>query len=178
MNQMTEVKIVFTGTVGAGKTTAINAISEIATVTTEAIASDETALRKETTTVGMDYGEIEIDQGLVLRLYGTPGQRRFRHMWEILAKGALGFVILVDNSRPLPLSDLSIYLDNFKPYMEESGAVIGVTRTDVSPEPAIDAYYQFLKDRGEMYPVMTADVRCKENVLMLLDALFSSLEMG
>ncbi len=176
MSDAVEVKIVFTGTVGAGKTTAINAISQISTVSTEAIASDETALRKETTTVGMDYGEVEIDAGLVLRLYGTPGQRRFKHMWDVLARGALGFVILVDNSRPLPLSDLSIYLDNFKPHIEKSAAVIAVTRTDVSAEPTIEAYYQYLNDRGEMYPVMTADARNDKDVLMLLDALFTSLE--
>lgn len=72
MSNVTEVKIIFTGTVGAGKTTAINAISEIKTISTEAVATDETAQRKETTTVGMDYGEVTVDEGLVLRLYGTP----------------------------------------------------------------------------------------------------------
>ncbi len=80
MSQITEAKIIFVGSVGAGKTTAITAISDIATVSTEAIATDDTALRKETTTVGMDYGEVRIDAGLVLRLYGTPGQGRFSHM--------------------------------------------------------------------------------------------------
>jgi signal recognition particle receptor subunit beta len=176
MSDVTEVKIIFTGTMGAGKTTAINAISEIKTISTEAVATDETAQRKATTTVGMDYGEVTVDEGLVLRLYGTPGQRRFRHMWEILAKGALGFVILVDNARPSPLEDLSIYLDNFKHYIAASAAVIGVTRTDVSTQPDIDAYYRYLAEREEMHPVMTVDVRRKEDVLMLLDTLLLSRE--
>ncbi|MFO1349306.1 MAG: ATP/GTP-binding protein [Gammaproteobacteria bacterium] len=177
MAGQTEVKIVFSGPPGAGKTTAIKTISQIAVVSTEAKASDDLALRKETTTVGMDYGEIEIDAGLVLRLYGTPGQARFRHMWEILAKGALGFVILADNSRPQPFSDLAIYLDNFKSYIEQSAAVIGVTQVDVSAEPRIEDYYQFLRGRGEMYPVLTADPRRKEDVLKLLDTLFTNLEL-
>lgn len=176
MSDVTEVKIIFTGTMGAGKTTAINTISEIKTISTEAVATDETAQRKETTTVGMDYGEVTVDEGLVLRLYGTPGQRRFRHMWEILAKGALGFVILVDNARTNPLDDLSIYLDNFKNHIAASAAVIGVTRTDVSAQPDIDAYYQYLAEREEMHPVMTVDVRRKEDVLMLLDSLLLSRE--
>lgn len=177
MSNMIEAKIIFIGAVGAGKTTAINTISDIATVSTEAIATDETALRKETTTVGMDYGEVRIDNSLVLRLYGTPGQSRFAHMWEILADGAMGFVILVDNSSPAPLEDLTMYLQNFKPYLEQSAAVVAVTRTDVSPQPDIDTYYQFLEERGEMYPVITTDVRRKEDVLILLDTLLSYLEL-
>ena len=172
-----EIKIVFTGTVGAGKTTAISAISDIQTVRTEAKATDETAKMKETTTVGMDYGEVAIDDELVLRIYGTPGQRRFSHMWDILAKGALGFVILIDNSRTLPLSDLSVYLDNFKPYIEKSGAVIGINKYVEGEGLEIDDYYQYLADRGEMYPVMTTDIRQREDVLMLLDSLFTTLEV-
>ena len=176
MSDMVEAKIIFTGTVGAGKTTAIRAVSEIDAVSTEAIASDEVADVKETTTVGMDYGEVTIDENLVLRLYGTPGQERFRHMWQILADGALGFVILVDNTREDPISDLCIYLDNFADNIRESGAVVAVTRSDISSEPPIAKYYEMLSTRGETLPVMTADVRLRGDVLMLLDSLFTTLE--
>lgn len=177
MSDVTEAKIVFIGPVGAGKTTAIRALSDFEPISTDVVASDETALTKETTTVGMDYGELQIDDTLVLRLYGTPGQRRFSHMWSILSQGALGFIILVDNSRRLPMSDLGVYLDNFQPYIAESGAVIAVTRTDIAAQPDLDAYHKFLKDRGEMYPIMTADVRRKEDVLLLLDTLLTGLEL-
>ncbi len=176
MSDVVEAKIIFTGTVGAGKTTAIRAVSEIDAITTEAIASDEVAQIKETTTVGMDYGEVTIDEGLVLRLYGTPGQERFRHMWKILADGALGFVILVDNTRDDPISDLCIYLDNFADGIKASGAVVAVTRSDMSPEPPVAKYYEMLSARGETLPVMTADVRLRGDVLMLLDSLFTILE--
>ena len=177
MSDITEAKIIFIGPVGAGKTTAIRAISDFEPISTEVVASDETSLIKETTTVGMDYGEIEIDETLVLRLYGTPGQRRFAHMWDILAQGALGFIILVDNSRRLPLSDLGMYLDNFKPYIATSAAVIAVTRTDLAPQPDLHAYHKFLQERGETYPVMTADARQKDDVLTLVDTLLTCLEL-
>jgi signal recognition particle receptor subunit beta len=177
MSDIIEAKILFTGPVGAGNTTAIKALSDFEPITTDVVASDETSLVKETTTVGMDYGEVQIDEHLVLRLYGTPGQRRFAHMWSLLAEGALGFIILVDNSRRLPLSDLSIYLDSFKTYIAKTAAVIAITRSDLAPQPDMEAYYTFLRDRGEMYPVMTADVRRKEDVLMLVDTLLTCLEL-
>ncbi|WP_245391541.1 GTP-binding protein [Thioflexithrix psekupsensis] len=78
---MSEIKIVFTGSMGAGKTTAIAAISEIPVINTDVRATDPTTLqRKATTTVAMDYGELTLEDGQKLRLYGTPGQLRFEYM--------------------------------------------------------------------------------------------------
>lgn len=178
MNTPTEAKIIFTGTVGVGKTTAIRCISAIEPVNTEALASDEVAQQKKTTTVGMDYGEIQIDEQLTLRLYGTPGQERFSFMWDILAKGALGIIILIDNTRPDPIADMTMYLDNFREYILDSAAVIAVTRTEKAPQPSLNEYHQCLIQRGEMYPLTTADTSRREDVLMLLDTLFSSLELS
>ena len=98
-------------------------------------------------------------------------------MWEVLAKGALGLIILVDNSRSLPLSDLGIYLDSFKTFIDESAAVIVVTRTDMSLEPGLEAYHRFLEDRDEFYPVVIADMRQQEDVLGVIEILLSSLEV-
>ena len=170
------MKEIFTGPGGAGKTTAIRAVREIDAVLKEATAFGKVAAMNETTTVGMDYGEITIDEGLVLRLYGTPGRERFRHMWPIVADGALGFVMLVDNTREDPIRDLCIYLDNFADSIKESGAVVAVTRSDMSPEPPVAKYYEMLSARGQTLPVMTADVRLRGDVLMLLDSLFTTLE--
>ena len=72
-----EHKIIFAGPVGAGKTTAIGAISDIPVVATEARATDAVALRKNRTTVAMDYGLMILDGGIKLHLYGAPGQERF-----------------------------------------------------------------------------------------------------
>ena len=85
---MNEYKILITGTMGAGKTTAIAAISEVPPIMTD-VQNNDTSNSKLTTTVGLDYGELSLDGGDKLRIYGTPGQERFAFMWKVLAKGAL-----------------------------------------------------------------------------------------
>lgn len=173
-----EHKILFTGTMGAGKTTAISSVSGIRMVNTEAANTDQGLFRKATTTVGFDYGEIALEDGSVLRLYGTPGQKRFEFMWRIVARGALGLIILVDNSRPDPFEDLQIYLDNFSRFVQSGCAVIGVGRCESNPSPTADDYYEYLAERELMLPVFQVDVREGGDVLMLLDVLFSVLEVG
>lgn len=171
-----EIKIVFSGTAGSGKTTAIANISELPPVSTEAPITDGSDGDKQTTTAAMDYGEIDLGDELVLRLYGTPGQRRFRHMWELLVPGALGVVILVDNARRLPLSDAAIYLDNFAGLVDPDSVIIGITKTDMAPHPSIADYKRLLAERRESYTVLPVDVRKREDVLMIIDALLTSVE--
>src|SRR2546423_3520262 len=101
------VKIVVAGGSAVGKTTTVAAISEIAPLTTEAemtaasVGVDEPALAtgKTTTTVAMDFGCVTIDRSLKLYLFGTPGQSRFGFMWDDLARGALGALVVVDSTR-------------------------------------------------------------------------------
>lgn len=95
-----QVKVVITGPFGAGKTTLIKTMSEIAVLSTErkVTGTGERAV-KSNTTVAMDFGRMTIDAELVLYLFGTPGQKRFDFMWDILSEGMLGFVILVDATR-------------------------------------------------------------------------------
>jgi hypothetical protein len=173
---MSEHKILFTGTMGAGKTTAIAAISEIAVVSTDVANQDKAEHAKAQTTVGMDYGEITLEGGDKVRLVGTPGQTRFDFMWKILARGALGVVILIDNSRPDPLADLAIYIDSFRDLIIQQGGVIGIGRTESAPLPAMDDYYQFLMEKDLVMPCFAVDVRRQNDVLVLIDALVSLLE--
>lgn len=163
---------------GAGKTTAISSVSGIKMVNTEAANRDKGLFNKATTTVGFDYGEVGLEDGSVLRLYGTPGQRRFEFMWKIIARGALGLIILVDNSRPDPLDDLGMYIDNFKSLVDNGSTVIGVGRTEEHANPSMDDYYDYLAKRDLMLPVFEADVRKSEDVLMLLDVLFNMIEVA
>ena len=121
-------KIIFSGTVGAGKSTAINALSDIPPVSTEAVASDDTAKLKKTTTVAMDYGVLNLPDGEKVMLYGTPGQERFSFMWDILSEGGIGLVLLINNANPDPLADLKIYLDAFKDFISKTAVTIGVRR--------------------------------------------------
>lgn len=173
---MSELKLIFTGAPGAGKTTAITAISEFEPISTDMATTDALAEQKEETTVAMDFGEITLDDGERVRLYGTPGQERFEFMWKILIEGGLGLIILVDNSRPDPIADLAVYINNFRDFIEETSAVIGITRADLPSKTTLDDYYSYLETTGLPIPIMEADVREKDDVLMLLDLLISSLE--
>lgn len=170
-----EYKLVFAGSMGAGKTTAITAISDAAPVVTEALNSDRTQHAKAQTTVGFDYGEVALDGGDRLRLYGMPGQERFDFIWKTASEGALGVVLLADNTRRDPLADLELYADAFRAFAERGAMVIGVGRLDQGAL-AIDDYVHWLEQRGLTLPVFSVDVRQREDVVLLLDALLNQLE--
>ena len=171
-----EKKIIFAGPVGAGKTTAISAVSDIAVVGTEAKASDEVALRKNNTTVAMDYGVLNLEGGEKVHLYGTPGQDRFSFMWEILSEGAMGFVILIDSARPEPMADLEYYLKAFSKPIDKCGnaVVIGVTRTELNPQAnPLDRFYKQLAAMKLNIPVFEVDGRQRADVKQMLLALLT-----
>ena len=101
------VKILVVGAFGVGKTTLIGSVSEIPplrteeTMTVASVGVDSLSGLdgKTTTTVAMDFGRITVSQEVVLYLFGTPGQRRFWDLWEGLADGAVGALVLVDPRR-------------------------------------------------------------------------------
>ncbi len=113
---MQTVKMVVTGPFSSGKTQFIQTVSEIDVVATERKISSESEKIKETTTVAMDFGRITVDDDLVLYLFGTPGQKRFDFMWEILSEGMLGFVVMVDSSRPETFREARRILETFRAY--------------------------------------------------------------
>jgi len=113
---MQTVKMVVTGPFNAGKTEFIRSVSEIDVVSTERKISTESERVKETTTVAMDFGRITVDEELVLYLFGTPGQRRFDFMWEILSEGMLGFIVMVDSTRPETFREARNIMTTFKAY--------------------------------------------------------------
>lgn len=172
-----KIKIVFTGCVGAGKTTAIATISEVAPLSTEAKPTEDSVVkRKSTTTVAMDFGELTLEDNTKLYLYGTPGQRRFDFMCHILTRGALGLIILIDNSHENPMAELDYFLNLNAAFLQESAAVIGITHYDESTKPSIDEYYRVLEERGDPWPVLHADARNAADVVVLLNTLLATLE--
>jgi uncharacterized protein len=170
-----EHKILFTGIAGAGKTTAIAAVSEIPPLNTD-VGNTDALLGKATTTVGLDYGELTLEDGDKLRLYGTPGQMRFDFMWQILARGALGLIILVDNRRPDPLADLDVYLDGFKDLIKTTACVIAVGRLETHPKPDLEDFADHVQAKGILCPVIPTDVRDTAQVVQLLELLMLQLE--
>ncbi|MEY1660817.1 GTP-binding protein [Isoalcanivorax beigongshangi] len=171
-----ELKFIFTGTPGVGKTTAIRAVSDTVPVSTDVLATDELAAIKSHTTAALDFGELRLENGDLVRLYGTPGQERFEFMWDILAEGALGLVVLVDHSRPQAVQDMCLYLDSFKQLVARTGAVVAVTRHPQPDTAALTDYQDALEARGLCLPVLAVDIRQAEDVRLLLDVLMTTAE--
>jgi uncharacterized protein len=171
------VKIVIAGGFGVGKTTAVGSISEISPLTTEADMTSAAAgiddvskvPGKRTTTVAMDFGCITIDESLKLYLFGTPGQDRFGFMWDDLAIGAIGALVIVDSRR---LDDCYPAVD----YFERLGLpfVVAVNRFDglvAHDLPSI----RWALAIDEAVPLITFDARDK---LSVRDALLVVLDQA
>lgn len=100
-------KILVAGGFGVGKTTLVSAVSEVQPLRTEEVLTTQSipvddvdgVEFKATTTVALDFGRITIKDDLVLYLFGTPGQERFWFLWDELAYGAIGAVVLADTRR-------------------------------------------------------------------------------
>lgn len=164
-------KIIIAGPVGAGKTEAIRSLSDKEVVTTEEIASDDTKLLKKTTTVAMDYGIMKLETGEQVRLYGTPGQKRFDFMWEILSENALGLVLLLNATYDDPVQDLKDYMESFLPLIESSTMVVGVTHAESMPWDLHQRLTDELIRQGVPAIVMTVDARDKEQMAQLVSVL-------
>ena len=170
-------KIIFTGPVGAGKTTSIAALSDIPPVRTDEAASDMTVQRKAGTTVAMDYGRLDLPSGERVHLYGTPGQQRFDFMWDILIQGGIGLILLLDNTRPDPFQDLRFFLNAFREFIDQTGVVVGVTRMDLQPTPRLSDYHVQLDRCGRRgAPVFEVDARRRYDVSILTEALLHSID--
>lgn len=172
---MQTVKMVVTGPFNAGKTEFISSVSEIEVVSTERRITDETASVKLETTVAMDFGRITIDEDLVLYLFGTPGQKRFDFMWEILSEGMLGFIVLVDSVRPETFREARRILDIFRSYAN-TPYVVAANKQDMDDAWSPEDLRIALKVRPgiKLLPCIATDKESVKNVL--LELLYSILE--
>nr|WP_308288019.1 ATP/GTP-binding protein [Streptomyces corallincola] len=166
-------KILVAGGFGVGKTTLVTTVSEITPLETEALMTEASADTddltatpdKVTTTVAMDFGRLTLDDDLVLYLFGTPGQERFWFMWDDLARGAIGAVVLADTRR---LKDCFPALD----YFESRGLpyVVAVNHFDGS-EPFDPADVREALTVPPHVPVMIMDARRRISAIETLLAL-------
>lgn len=169
-------KLVFAGPVGSGKTTAIQSLSDIEVVRTEAKASDEVRRLKQTTTVAMDYGLMKLASGDQVRLYGTPGQKRFDFMWDILTENALGLVLMLKGDAPDPVADLRLYVNEFRTFIDRTALVVGVTHTEGEGWRARQAVARAMRELGLAPCVMDTDARSRAHMALLVKSLIYSID--
>lgn len=173
---MQTVKMVITGPFSSGKTEFIRSISEIEVVSTEReITSEAERQVKEATTVAMDFGRITVDDDLMLYLFGTPGQRRFDFMWEILSEGMLGFVVMVDSTKPETFREAKSILETFRAYAS-TPYVVAANKQDQADAWNTDDLRIALRIDPEV-KLLPCVARSKESVkTVLLELLYSILE--
>ena len=177
---MTDYKVLFTGSVCSGKTTAIRSLSDIETIDTDASVSDSAIRRKQKTTIAMDYGVLELSDSSRLHLYGTPGQERFKFMWQLmmsdLVHDAEGLVLLVDNTRADPFKDIRFYVEEFRDFIVRRRLIIAVTHSDEQADPDYHYYMNKLKEMGLFTTVMFIDARDPASVLEVVKELVGQRE--
>jgi small GTP-binding protein len=174
---MQTVKMVITGPFSSGKTQFIQSVSEIPVVSTDKKISDESpeSAEKNETTVAMDFGRITVDDELVLYLFGTPGQRRFDFMWEILAEGMLGFVVMVDSAKPETFREAKSILETFRAYAP-TPYVVAANKQDHPDawEPEDVRIALRIEESVKLLPCIAKDKESVKSVL--LELLYSILE--
>lgn len=175
---MLTVKMVVTGPFNAGKTEFIQTVSEIDVVSTERKVSSPQERIKEMTTVAMDFGRITVDESLVLYLFGTPGQKRFDFMWEILSEGMLGFIVLVDSTRPETFREARSILEAFRAF-SPTPYVVAASKQDLSDAWELDDMRIALRleDGVKLIPCVSTEKEAVKTILLeLLESILAELE--
>jgi len=177
---MQTVKMVVTGPFSSGKTEFIQTVSEIDVVATERKISSEVEMIKQTTTVAMDFGRITVDDTLMLYLFGTPGQKRFDFMWEILSEGMLGFVVMIDSTRPETFREARSILETFRAYAP-TPYVVAANKQDLDDAWSLEDMRIALRldPKIKFLPCIALDKETVKGVLLeLLFSILTEMDVG
>ena len=177
-------RLLFTGPLGAGKRTAIATLSDHPPTTVDSRAGDMPGATLGAAAGNMEHGVMTLSANDRIDVYGTRGQERSERMREALREGAMGLVLLLDNTRLSPFRDLDFYLTAFRDLIAETRVVIGVTRMDEAPLPSIADYHRHLRENPAAGapcvnpPLFAVDAREHDDVAVLVQALVYSLDPG
>lgn len=156
----------------------IHTISEISPFATEARSSVD--IGKEYTTVGIDYGRLSLAEDVALGLYGLPGQKRFSMLWDMVAQGLWGLLVLVKYSEDFELDDLQTVLAHFAPHESKVPVAVGISHCENTDCDDLDTFIENIQMvllsydlSSPVYPVDPRDVDSSIMMLQLFDAMNS-----
>lgn len=166
---MQSKKLAIIGSVGSGKTTLIENLSEITALNTD--VESTVNIGKDNTTVGLDFGIIDVDEALKLGLYGVPGQRKFSFLWDFVKEGLWAVVILVKNNSMESINELEHLLDYFE-IDKNIPCLIGITHTDlIKGDQTKSKIKRILERRGLVLPIYSINAKLKENAELIIRTL-------
>ncbi|PID77054.1 MAG: hypothetical protein CSB24_03495 [Deltaproteobacteria bacterium] len=190
IGQKIQYQVVFIGSYGVGKTTAVKAISDTEVISMEAIAGMEEGADpglidagKVTTTVGFDYGELgTADEDDLVSIYGIPGQARFEQVWDTLLPRCSGVVLWVFGNNKNYLQECGVWLETLKRKDSLRKLAVALTRIEDDDEESIDSARELVVKYHPFAPVLTADPRDRDSVLqavlMALSTPYPDLDEG
>lgn len=169
------LKLVISGDMGAGKTTAICAISDEPPLATEVPIFGASMGDKTTTTVAFDYDSVTLEAGEVLHAYGMPGQEHFDFMRPIVADGAMGAIILIDATCQTMAEDCSRWLQCLRSIGPDLCFVVAITKTDLAPNFSLRGIRRVVQDLRLSVPILTCDARVADQCQQVLRTLLAEL---
>ncbi len=166
-------KLAIVGDVSAGKTQLVKSLSDISPVNSDVESSVD--IGKEMTTVGIDYGRIQLSDTDTLGIYGVPGQEKYSFIWEMVAKSLWGVVVLIRHSEPLNLQSLQKWLHFFEIAEKRIPCIIGVSHSEHLESDqiqiALTQINTVLSKASVIAPTIPVDNRSREQGITLLNTL-------
>jgi signal recognition particle receptor subunit beta len=163
------LKVVVTGPLGAGKTTFIKSLSEGGIVPIDTATSEGRTLDKALKAIAMDCGWVPVDDNSLIYLFGTPENRRFDFMWEILAEGMLGFIVIVDSSIPETFLESKAIMETYRAYAP-TPIVIALNKQDKAEAVTADQFRALsgVGDEVKIVPSVALNPDSARNALLEL----------